>query len=88
MVIFFLVAGLAFKNYRSVIIGIFLLLFSSLPLTGYVIWHTLESSNPPKKYEAIGYHQAAVVLSGGVTTKIINGDIIVECSDPDVFLRD
>ena len=85
LVIFFLVAGLAFKNSRSIILAIFLLLFSSLPLTGYVIWTTLESNNPPKKYEVIGYHQAAVVLSGGVTTKIINGDIIVEWSDPDRF---
>ena len=85
LVIFFLVAGFAFKNSRSVILAIFLLLFSSLPLTGYVIWNTLETDNPPKKYESIGYHKAAVVLSGGVTTKIINGDIIVEWSDPDRF---
>ncbi len=85
LVIFFLVAGLAFKNSRSVILAIFLLLFSSLPLTGYVNWNTIESNNPPKKYEAIVYHQAAVVLSGGVTTKIINGDVIVEWSDPDRF---
>ena len=85
MVIFILIAGLAFKNYRSIIIAIFLLVFSSLPLTSHVIWHTLESSNPPKKYEAISYHQAVVVLSGGVTTKVINDDIIVDWSDPDRF---
>lgn len=85
IVIFLLVVGVVLRLYRTIIFAILLLLFSSLPLTAHTIWHALESKNPPKKHKDVGYHQAVVVLSGGVKAHQIGSNIFVEWSDPDRF---
>ena len=80
-----LVTGVALKHNRLVVSAIILLLVSSLPLTGYAIWHALESGNHPKKYEEIGYHEGVVVLSGGIRTLERRGTTVVVWGNPDRF---
>ena len=85
VVTFLLVTGILLCHRKIVVSAISLLLISSLPFTGHAIWYALETDNPPKKYETIGYHQAVVVLSGGIQTIKMDDTIFVEWDDPDRF---
>ena len=85
VVTFLLFTGVLLRQRKIIVSAISLLLISSLPFTGYAIWYALETDNPPKKYEAIGYHQAVVVLSGGIQTLKMDDTIFVQWGDPDRF---
>ncbi len=85
VVTFLLFTGVLLRQRKIIVSAISLLLVSSLPFTGHAIWYALEADNPPKKYEAIGNHQAVVVLSGGIQTLKMDDTIFVEWGDPDRF---
>ena len=85
LVTFLLFTGVLLRQRKIIVSAMCLLLVSSLPLTGHVIWYALEADNPPKKFEAIGNHQGVVVLSGRVGTLKVDDNFFVEWGDPDRF---
>ena len=78
VVTFLLFTGVLLRQRKIIVSAMCLLLVSSLPLTGHVIWYAIEADNPPKKFEAIGNHQGVVVLSGSVGTLKVEDNIFVE----------
>ena len=85
VITFLLFTGILLRQRKIIVFAICLLLVSSLPLTGHVIWYALEADNPPKKFEAIGNHQGVVVLSGSIGTLKVDDNIFVDWGDPDRF---
>ena len=77
--------GLFIKRTRLIFSGIILLILCSLPLTGHLIWLSLEAAHPPKHKSEINNYNAVVVLSGMLTTNKIDTVNFIEWSDPDRF---
>lgn len=63
----------------------FLVIIGSLPWISNVIWQTLERTYPPIEISSLKTYDAAVVLSGEVSSKELNGQTIIDWKDADRF---
>ena len=80
-----IILGLVFHKRIMIICSFLLIWLASMPYVSNALWQELESGDPPKSFSTLGEVDAAVVLSTGMRTYSVNGDIIINWSDPDRF---
>ena len=85
LIVFLLLMGLAYRRRILIILGCFLFVISSLPITGKLIWQDLERQYPPKTLKMLGSYDAIVVLSGMLSVFKHDDKPHVEWIDPDRF---
>ena len=49
-----------------------------MPCVTYLLWQELETADPPKSISTLGKVDAVVVLSTGMRTYKVNGELVVD----------
>lgn len=85
LIVFLMVLGLLFRRKWPNVLAIIVLLICSLPLTGSIIWKSLESDYPYKPIDDLERHDAVVVLSGMLGGFDTSRGFVTQWGDPDRF---
>ena len=83
--ILLLILGLIFHKRKMIICSFLIIWLASMPCVTYLLWQELETADPPKSISTLGKVDAVVVLSTGMRTYKVNGEIVINWSDPDRF---
>lgn len=85
IVLTLITVGLIFKNTRIIILGVAVLVLSSLPIVSNSIWTQLEAQYPRPKIDSIPPADAIIVLSGMLVPTEKSDSYIQQWHDPDRF---
>lgn len=80
-----IIVGLIFYKRIMIICSFLIIWLASTPYVTNSLWQKLESADPPKSISTLGEVDAVVVLSTGMRTYKVNGEIIINWPKPDRF---
>ena len=80
-----IILGLIFHKRILIICSFLIIWLASMPCVTYLLWQELETADPPKSISTLGKVDAVVVLSTGMRTYKVNGELVVDWPKPDRF---